>query len=201
VVLTARFTGAIAAVIWFVGAPLVSLAGVPFPSDAQDFLIGAIAALLGLTLAPVTVAVGGAIRRPMKPILRFSGLAICFALVVSGVVLILAVNGRFGERAPDWISLPAFVSFAALFVWISLASIAMRGRSTVERWVFWLGLLTGASLLVTFLGSILMFYFVRDFVITNATVLPLLLFTLLLWLSLPVWLTVVVIRLSERAGG
>jgi len=198
--LTARFTGASAAIIWFIGAPLVSLAGVPFPSDAQHFLIGAIAALLGLTLAPVTVAIGGAIRGRIKPIIRFSGLAICLALIASGAVLVLAVKGRFGERAPDWVSLPAFVCSAALFVWISAASIALRGRSTLERWIFWLGLLTGASLLVPFLVSILMFYFVRDFVITNATILPLLLVDLLLWLSLPVWLTTIVIRLSARGG-
>ena len=196
----ARITGAIAAVIWFVGAPLVSLAGVPFPSDAQDLLIGAIAALLGLTLAPVAVAIARAIRTRMSDVVRVSGLAICIALIGSGVLLIVAVNGRFGERAPDWISLPAFVSSLALFVWISVASIALRGPSTTDRWIFWLGLLTGLSLAVPLLASILMFYFARDFVITNATVLPLFLVDLVLWVSLPAWLTTVVVGLSNKTA-
>ena len=61
-------------------------------------------------------------------------------------------------------------------------------------------MLTGVSFLVPFLGSILMFYLFRDFVITNATILPLLLVTLLVWVSLPSWLTLVVIGLSEKSG-
>jgi hypothetical protein len=200
VVLIARIMAAIAALVWFVGAPLVSLAGVPFPSDAQYVVIGTMAALLGLTLAPLTLVIGGAGRGRMKAIIQFSGVAICIALIGSGVVLVLAANGRLGARAPDLATAPAFACVAGLFLWVSLASSSFRGASRIDRGIFWLGMLTGVSLLVPFVASILMFYFVRDFVITNATILPLLLVSLLLWVSLPVWLTVVVIGLPEKTG-
>jgi len=200
VVLIARITAAIAALVWFVGAPLVSLAGVPLPSDAQYMVIGTMAALLGLTLAPLTLTIGSPARGRMKAIIQFSGLAICIALIGAGVVLVLAANGRLGDRAPGWATAPAFVCFAGLFLWVSLASSSFRGRSTIDRGIFWLGMLTGVSFLVPFLGSILMFYLFRDFVITNATILPLLLATLLVWVSLPSWLTLVVIGLSEKSG-
>jgi len=42
----------------------------------------------------------------------------------------------------------------------------------------------------------MMFYFAKDFVFTNATVVPLLLIDVLLWVSLPVWLTAVLVGLS-----
>jgi hypothetical protein len=201
VVLGARITAALAAAAWFIGAPLVSLAGVPFPSDAQYVLIGVIAVLLGLSLAPVTLVIGRAMRGRTKNFVRLSGLAICTALIPSGVLLVLAAAGRLGERAPDWSTAPAIVCIAALFLWVGLASFSFRGPSKIERGLFWVGLLTGALALATLVASILMFYFVRDFVYTNATVLPLFLVDLLLWLSLPVWLIAVVIRLSERTGG
>src|SRR5437879_5670722 len=82
----ARITAAIAALVWFVGAPLVSLAGVPLPSDAQYIVIGTMAALLGLTLAPLTLTIGSPARGRMKAIIQFSGLAICIALIGAGVV-------------------------------------------------------------------------------------------------------------------
>jgi hypothetical protein len=197
VVLIARITGAIAALIWLIGAPLFSLAGVPFPSDAQYIVLGVIAGLLGLTLAPITLVVGGEAQTRLRTIVRYSGLAICLALLLSGVALVLAANGRLGERAPDWIAEPAVLALTALFLWISLASWAMRGPTAIERSTLWLGLLTGASCLVPFLASVVMFYYFRDFVFTNATILPFLLVFLILWVSLPVWLTVVVIRLWE----
>lgn len=198
VVLTARIGAVIAAITWLVGAPLFSLAGVPFPSDAQFLVLAAIAALLGLTLLPVALALSGTVRSRRRAVVRFSGLAICLALIASGTLLALGASGRLGERAPDWVTDPTFVSLPGLFLWISLASWATRGPSTIERGAFWLGLLTAASCLVPFLASVLMFFFLRDFVWTDATILPVLLVDVILWLSLPVWLVVVVIRLSER---
>ena len=192
-VLAARITGIIAAIIWFIGAPLVVLAGVPFPSDAEYFVEGTIAVLLGLALAPVTLVIGNPLPLRTKAFVRVSGLAVCIALIASGVALILAVQGRFGERAPHFIPDTAVVVFVTLFVWIAAASIALHGPSTIERWRFWLGLLTGCSCVVPVLASILTFYLARDFVVTNATVLPLFLVDLLIWVSLPAWLTAVVI--------
>jgi hypothetical protein len=200
VVLIARITGAIAALTWLIGAPLFSLAGVPFPSDAQYIVLGVMAGLLGLTLAPITLVIGGEVQTRFRAIVRYSGLGICLALLPSGALLALAANGRLGERAPDWIPEPAIFGLTALFLWVSVVSWAKRGASTIERGTFWLGLLTGASCLVPFLAAVVMFYFVRDFVFTNATILPFLLVFLVLWISLPVWLTAVVIGLKENPG-
>jgi hypothetical protein len=197
VVLVARITGIIAALAWFVGAPLFSLAGVPFPSDAQYVVLGLLAASLGLTLAPITVVISGAIRSRLRATVRFSGLTICIALVLSGVALLVATNGRLGEHAPGWIPTPALVSLAALFLWVGVASYASRGPSSIERAIFWLGLMTGVSCLLPLTASVVMFYFVKDFVSTNTTILPFLIGDLVLWVSLPIWLTVVVIGLSE----
>ncbi len=115
VVLVARITGVIAAIIWFIGAPLVALAGVPFPSDAQYFVEGAIGVLLGLALVPVMLAIGNQIPSRTKTFVRVSGLVVCLALIVSGVGLILAVQGLLGERAPRLIPDSAIVVFVALF--------------------------------------------------------------------------------------
>ena len=77
-----------------------------------------------------------------------------------------------------------------------MASYALRGPSTIERSTLWLGLTAGASCVVPVLAAVMMFYFDKGFVFTNATVLPLLLIDVLLWVSLPVWLTAVLVGLS-----
>lgn len=195
-VLVARITGALAAIIWFVGAPLVAFAGVPFPSDTEDLVMGAMAVLLGFTLAPVTLAIGGRVPSLKKTFVRLSGLAVCIALIASGVALILAVDGRLGVGVTRLVPDTVVVVFLALFGWISMASYALRGPSTIERSTLWLGLTAGASCVVPVLAAVMMFYFAKDFVFTNATVVPLLLIDVLLWVSLPVWLTAVLVGLS-----
>jgi len=52
---------------------------------------------------------------------------VCIALIASGAVLILAVEGRLGEGVPSFIPDAPVVVFVALFVWISLASYVSRG--------------------------------------------------------------------------
>ena len=195
---TARFTGAVGAVIWLVGTPVVAIAAVPFPSDAEYLYMGILAALLGLTLAPVVLAIGGPMPSPKRTVVRLSGLAVCIALILSGVVLLAAVQGWLGEAVAHQTPSAAISVFIALFVWIGLASYALRGSTTIERWTFRLGLISGASCVVPVLISIVMFYFAKDFVFTNATVLPILLFDLLLWASLPAWLTAVVFGMSPE---
>ena len=194
-VLAARVTAIIAAITWLIGAPLVALEGVPFPSDAQYLVEGTIAVVLGLALIPVTLVIGNPLPFRTRAFVRVSGLAACIALVASGVALVLAVQGRFGERAPHFIPDTAVVVFVTLFAWIAAASVALRGPSTIERWRFWLGLLTGSSCVAPVLASILIFYLARDFVVTNSTVLPLFLVDLLIWVCLPAWLTAVAISL------
>ena len=127
------------------------------PAVVLIYRITGVIAALGLTLAPLTLAIGGARRGRMRAIIQFSGLAICIALIGSGVVLVLAANGRLGARAPDWATAPAFVCIAGLFLWVSLSSSSFRGASTIDRGIFWLGMLTGVSLLAPFLASILLF--------------------------------------------
>jgi hypothetical protein len=194
-VLLARFTGVIAIISWFIGAPLVVLAGVPFPSDSEYLYMGMLAAILGLTLAPVTRVIGGPLQSHRMAFVRLSGLAVCIALIASGAVLMLAAGGLLGDGVTRLVPDTTVVVFVALFVWIGVASIALRGPSTIDRGIFWLGLLAGASVALPMVAAILMFYFAKDFVITNATVLPFLLIDLLVWVSLPAWLTVVVVSL------
>ena len=194
----ARITGIIAAIIWFIGAPLFALAGVPFPSDAQYVVLGAIAVLMGLALVPVALTIAEAIASRVKLVVRVSGLVVCTGLTASGVALLLALQGWLGEGMARTIADSIIVVFVAVFVWITVASIALRGPSPIGRSIFWLGLLTGTSCLVPVLASIIFFYFARDFVFTNATVLPVFLVDLLVWVSLPAWLTAVVIGLSKN---
>ncbi len=195
---TARVTGALAAVIWLVGTPVVAIAGVPFPSDAEYLLMGLVATLLGLTLTPVVLAIGEPMPSRKRAAVRLSGLVVCIALILSGVVLLAAVQGWLDEGLAHESPNVAITAFIALFVWIGFASYASRGPTTVERWTFRLGLISGAGCLVPVLIGIVMFYFVKDFVFINATVLPILLFDLLVWASLPAWLTAVVFGMSPE---
>src|SRR5260370_40141632 len=195
---TARFSGALAAVIWLVGTPVVAIAGVPFPSDAEYVYMGLLATLLGFTLAPVVLAIGEPMRSRKRTVVRLSGLVVCIGLILSGVVLLAAVQGWLAEDVAHQSPSMAITVFIALFVWIGLASYALRGPTTVERWTFRLGVLSGASCVVPVLIGIVIFYFAKDFVFTNATVLPILLFDLLVWTSLPAWLMAVVFGMSPQ---
>ena len=178
----------------------MALAGVPLPSDAQYFVEGAIAVLMGLALVPVMLAIGNPIQSRARTFVRVSGVTVCIALIASGLGLILALVGMLGETAPPLISDSATVVLVAFFVWLTMASIVLRGPTAIERWTFWLGLLTGASCGLAVLASILVFDLAQGFVVTNTTELPLFLVDLLLWVSLPAWLTVVVVGLSPKSA-
>jgi hypothetical protein len=195
---TARFSGTLAAVIWLVGTPVVAIAGVPFPSDAEYLFMALLATLLGFALAPVVLAIGEPMPSRKRTVVRLSGLVVCIALILSGVVLLAAVQGWLAEDLAHQSPSMAITVFIALFVWIGLASYALRGPTTIERWTFRLGLLSGASCVVPVLIGIVIFYFAKDFVFTNATVLPILLFDLLVWASLPAWLMAVVFGMSPQ---
>jgi hypothetical protein len=195
----ARFSGILAAIVWVLGTPLVAMAGV-IPSDAEYFYIGLVCTLLGLALMPVITALRYRSSGRFTMAIRLCGLTICLALTASGALLMLAAAGKLGERAPEWIPGPSFIAAAVLFIWIGLASYALRGRSTVERAIFGLGVLTTASFLLPVAASFIVTYVIRGFVYTNATALPSLLLGILLWLSLPAWLTVIVLRLWPQAS-
>ncbi len=118
---TARFSGALAAVIWLVGTPVVAIAGVPFPSDAEYVYMGLLATLLGFTLAPVVLAIGEPMPSRKRTVVRLSGLVVCIALILSGVVLLAAVQGWLAEDVAHQSPSMAITVFIALFVWIGLA--------------------------------------------------------------------------------
>ena len=195
----ARFFGIIAAIVWVVGTPLVAMAGV-IPSDGEYFLMGIVCTLLGMTLIPVATALRHRSSERFTMVIRISGLTICAALVPSGALLMLAAAGKLGERAPEWIPGPSFIALIALFIWIGLASFALRGPSTAERAIFGLGVLTTASLLLPVAVSIVLTDVIRGFVYTNATELPSLLLGILLWVSLPTWLTAIVLHWPEASA-
>src|SRR5256885_9087384 len=122
---TARVTGALAAVIWLVGTPLVAIASVPFPSDAEYLIMGLLATLLGLTLTPVVLAIGEPMPSRKRTAVRLSGLLVCIALILSGAVLFAAVHGWLDEDFAHQSPSVAITAFIALFVWI-LFGLALR---------------------------------------------------------------------------
>lgn len=191
----ARVSGVLGALVWFVGAPLVALAGT-IPSDAEYFWMGAVGAILGLALAPVIMAISGTSPTGTRAIVRASGFAVCAALAVSGSLMILAADGRLGNRAPSWVPGSADIVLVALFAWIGLASFALRGPSAIDRAVFWLGILTAASFLIPILASILLTSITGTFVFS----LPFFIADLVMWVALPVWLTAIVVRLWPESA-
>src|SRR5438094_7229606 len=118
---TARVTGALAALIWLVGTPVVAIASVPFPSDAEYLLMGLLATLLGLTLTPVVLAIGEPMPSRKRTAVRLSGLLVCIALILSGAVLFPALQGLLGEAVAQQSPSVAITAFITLFSWICLA--------------------------------------------------------------------------------
>ena len=186
-----NFSALIAAIIWLVGFPLVM-----FAFFASYFWFAALYAVLGLALIPVISALRHRSSARLTMAIRISGIAVSITLAMSGIGLALATLGRPVERAPDWLLGPPFIAAIALFIWIGLASFALRGSSSAERAVCWLGFLTAASFLLPILASLVLSFVVRGFVYTNLTILPFLLAGFLLWVSLPAWLAAVLVRMG-----
>lgn len=191
----ARVSGVLAAFVWLIGAPIVALAGVPLPSDAEYSWEGIVSVALGLTLAPLTALIGPGRSSSVKILVRLAGMLAAIALVASGALLLLAVDGRLGYPAPRSVVDSPVVAALALFLWAGVASILLRGPSTTQRAIFGIGLLASGSTLVTAITAGAIFYFAPNVVWTNVTVLPIFLVDLLLWLTLPAWLLLVVATL------
>lgn len=187
-----RVSGALAALVWFVGAPLVASSGV-IPSDNEYFWLGLLALFLGFTLVPIVRVLRHPTSARLTDAIRISGLFICGALSLSGILLLFAV--KLGAQAQGWISNIVLVGFFALFLWIGLASYAQRRESSVDRAVFWLGIVTAFAFSVPTLGALFLTYVAQGFVFTNLTVLPFGAADLLVWVSLPAWLIVVIVRI------
>ena len=185
----APFANCAGALVWVVGLFLVEFTGGGIlPSDVEYFWIGAVGSALGILLIPVAL-----VASP-KLLVQGTGLIICVAMVITGVLLILGATGILGVPAPAWIRTWSAPPFVALFVWILFASLLERRRSQLGPVVAWLAVVNGAVLLVLVGISL------HPYTHTNETELVDGLLTLFLFFSLPAWLMAVAIRLWRPAS-
>jgi len=127
------------------------------------------------------------------------GIFVSIGLVVMGAVLLLGVNGALGARAPDWIVAMTLVPVAGLVVlWLPLAAFAADIPRDLRMWVVALALCPVASIA----GLAVLGIAVHDYY-TNATVLPQMVLTLLLWVSVPFCLAALVLAsgVGDRRHG
>ncbi len=197
----ARFSNIVGAIVWILGLPLVALSSVPFSSDATYFAFGAVTVLVGLATTPLVLAYPALspAPAPLVGLVRAMGVAVCVALVVTGGLLVAGSTGLLGDKAPSWVPDAPAIGVVAFFIWILVASYSTRRSTILGRWVFWLGILAGGSVLVATFISALVSFLDPGFIATDATIpfdLVLVLFT---WLCLPAWLIALTVRM--RAAG
>jgi len=196
-----RVSAALAALVWLVGAPLVASSGV-IPSDNEYVFLGLLSLFLGFTLLPVVQVIGHPTSARRSDVIRISGLLICGALSLSGIVLLLFAV-KLGAQAQGLISNLVLIGLFALFVWIGVASYAQPRDSPMERVAFWLGIITAFAFAIPTLGALLLTYVAQGFTFTNLTVLPFGAADLVVWVSLPAWLIAMIVRIwpvTERQG-
>jgi hypothetical protein len=193
-----RVSAALAALVWFLGAPLVASSGV-IPSGGEYVWLGLLGVFLGFTLVPVVEVQGHPTSARLTDVIRISGLLICGVLGSSGILLLLAAL-RLGAHAQGWISNVTLLGFFALFIWIGLASYVQRGQSSRDRAMFWIGMVTALGFTVPTLGAFFLTYVAEGFTFTNLTVLPFGLADLVVWVSLPAWLVAVIVRTSPETA-
>ena len=180
---TAPFASCAGSLVWVVGLWLVAVVGGILPSDAEYFWVGAVGLALGMLLIPVALVASSNL------FVQGTGLIICVAMAVTGMLLILAATGSLGTRAPAWITTAPALPFVALFVWILVASFLARERAQLGPVVFGLAVLNSAVVLVLVGISL------HPYTHTNETDLFDGLVALLTLLSLPSWLVAVAVRL------
>jgi hypothetical protein len=194
-----RFSNVVAATLWVIGLPVVVITANPFVSDATYFVFGLVIVLLGLATTPMARAYPESTSALPTGFVRGFGVVACAALVVAGALLMAASAGLLGDRAPSWVSDPTLVAVPGYFAWILVASYSTRRSPALGRWVFWLGVLAGLSILVQLVISALTFTLDPGFMVTNATIPLVLISSLVTWFGLPVWLIALAVRL--RAVG
>jgi hypothetical protein len=184
--------------------PLVVIsAATPFSSDAPYFWFGIVVALLGLAATPVVLAHPRASRAPLSRVVRGLGAIACLALVVTGALLTGGSTGLLGDRAPIWVPDAAAISVTGFFVCVLVASYSARRSTSLGRWVFWLGVVAGASLLLPILITVLMFFIDPGFMVTDATIPFEAVSALMAWLCLPAWFVAIAVgpRAAAHDGG
>lgn len=191
-----RFSAVLGAIVWLLGLPLIAVSAVPFTSDATFFVFGLLSVLLGLAGTPIALTYPASSPTRLISIVRGIGVMACIALVATGVLLVGGSTGLLGNRAPSWISGAQVVGLIGFFVWVLLASYSARRSTTFGRWVFWLGILAAASVLVPIVITVLVFFLDPGFMDTNATIPLSLLSAVLTWWCLPIWLIALAARRS-----
>jgi hypothetical protein len=196
----ARYSSIAAAIVWVLGLPMVVISVTPFSSDATYFWFGLIAALLGLAATPVALAYPGPSPASSGGVIRGLGAVACLALVLSGALLVGGSTGLLGDKAPTWIPDATGISVTGFFVWVVLASYSTRRSTSLGRWVFWLGVLSGASLVLPTVISVLMGFLAPGVIVTDAS-LPLAVISgLLIWFCLPAWFVAVAVRMRREGS-
>jgi hypothetical protein len=198
-VMVARFSSIVGAAVWVLGLPVVVVYSIPFSNDATYFAFGLVIAFLGLATTPTVLAYPASSSWMDTSIVRGLGVVACVALVVTGALLVAGSAGLLGERAPSWVPDATVIAVAGYFAWILVASYSTRRSTVLGRWVFWLGMLAGLSILLSTLISALLFFLDPGFMVTNATIPLLMISSLLTWLALPIWLIALTVRM--RAVG
>lgn len=193
-VTVARFSSVVGAVVWLVGLVFVGFSGAIFTSDSTYFWFGVLAALIGLATTPVALTYPAA-SPALSRVVKGSGVMVCAVLVLTGALLVAGSSGWLGDRAPGWLPSTAEIGTLALFGWVLLASYSSRRSITLGGWVFWLGMLVGATVLIPTLVSVLVFFLDPGFTFTNATVLLDLVLYGLVWLCFPAWLIAFAVRM------
>jgi hypothetical protein len=191
----ARCSSIVGAIVWVLGLPVVAIYSVPFTSDATYLLFGVVVALLGLAAVPIALAYPFTSSGPLISMISGLGVLACVALVVSGALLIGGSTGLLGDKASSWITEAPVAGVIAFFVWVLLVSVFTRRSTTLGPWVFWLGILAGASVLVPILISALLFLLDPTFIATDATIPLDLLLTLMTWWCLPIWLIALAVKM------
>lgn len=193
-VTVARFSSILGAMVWVLGLPLVAIYSTPFTSDATYVVFGGVVALLGLAAVPMVLAYPFTSSGLVISTLRRLGVLACVALFASGALLVAGSTGLLGDRAPGWISQAVVIAVVGFFVWILLVSSFTLRSTTLGPWVFWLGILAGASVVVPIIISVLVFWLNPAFIATNATIPFDLLLTALTWWCLPIWLILLAVK-------
>jgi hypothetical protein len=177
--------------VWFIGFPLVGLAGA-IPSDPEYsymgvfFAIGSLGVVLGLTLMPVALALGEPTRHNWLSAWGWVGAIVGAIFAAASTSLVLGTLGFLGESAPEWIPDVAGLAFLGVFVWILLAGIlGLLGSRRPTASV--LGVITGIGGLMPSIIPAVQSAFAGSSLSGNNFVTDILL-GVVMWLSLPAWL-------------
>jgi hypothetical protein len=156
---------------------------------------GGLIALLGFAVMPLVFAYRFTSSGPLIKMVRGLGALTYCALVVSGGPSDRRLDRPSSDTAPSWIPDSEVMGVAGIFAWVLLASVFTLSSTTLGPWVFWFGLLAGASVLFPIVISVLVLGPNPAFIGTDATINLDILLTPLAWWCLPIWLIALTVRI------